>query len=123
MSLANRRELLEMFVLDAIADDYESLEKIKTEVISFGARAGMTVAADEATRALVRLLEKGLAQAFRLESTQTPQSHPGIPEESLLGEYYFWTTDEGKQLQMGDYPAWPFNDKGELRSDWQVPLD
>jgi hypothetical protein len=34
---------------------------------------------------------------------------------------YFWVTKEGRQLQLADYPAWPFDDDNVLRAGWKPP--
>ncbi|HLJ45623.1 MAG TPA: hypothetical protein VKU01_06435 [Bryobacteraceae bacterium] len=117
----SRSDLIQMFVLDAIADDYENLAHIKIDVTSLSSRAGLAVEPGEVTDALIRLIERGLATAFNLRGWNPPEEYPGIPPSCDIDEYYFWTTSEGKKVQLADYPEWPFDEDNNRRNDWQAP--
>jgi hypothetical protein len=115
-----RDDLIRMFVLDVMADDYENLEMIYTEIHKFGERCGLTFHPSEILTALIDLIELGLARAYWL------WQHPargieGVPPLDEIDKYYFWLTEEGKKVQLADYENWPFDTAGAIRKEWVPP--
>lgn len=117
----NRRELARMFVLDVIADDYENLEKICMEATGLSVRAGLSIMRSEILQALVDLIKADLAKAYRLTTIPTAEEIQGVPPLEKFGDYYFWVTSKGRNIQVSDYPGWPFDENGLLRTDWVAP--
>lgn len=111
-------ELIRMFILDVIADDYENLEKIQTEVKDFACRSGLKIGDGDVARELANLIDGGLARAYRLSTTAPVREMSGTPPAADLNRYYYWLTEAGRDVQMAECPAWPFNDDGSLRGDW-----
>jgi hypothetical protein len=116
---SDRAELLRMFVLDAIADDYENLEQICADVSAMSTRCALLVQCSDVTKALVSLIASGLASPYKLRPTA--EKVEGIPATDALGSYYYWVTEKGREVQLSDYAGWPFGENGELRKDWAVP--
>ena len=116
---SDRAELLRMFVLDAIADDYENLEIICTDVSAMSTRCGLLIQCSDVTQALVSLIESGLASPYKLRPTA--EKIEGIPAIDALRDYYYLVTEKGREVQLSDYAGWPFGENGELRKDWVVP--
>jgi len=110
-----------MFVLEVIADDYESLQEIYEEVTEFGLRCGIHIQQTEIVEELVRLIETHLAKAFRLSPTKPAEEINGVPPLNEIAECYFWVTPAGRRLQTSPSEDWPFDDNGCLRRDWHSP--
>jgi hypothetical protein len=118
----NRKQLVSTFVLDVIADDYESLEKIYTDVAVLGTHCGMLIEKSEIFQALLALVESGLASAYIL-TTEPVQEIRGVPPLDQMNDYYYWVTDKGKQVVLADCSGWPFDDDFHLRKDWSPPRE
>jgi hypothetical protein len=73
MIMSDRAQLICMFVLDAIADDYEDLEIISDHVPKLGTRCGLVVLKPEVLKCLKSLIDRGLAAAYRLDKTPPEQ--------------------------------------------------
>jgi hypothetical protein len=124
----HRRELVRMFVLDGIADDYENLEQITKHVASLSADCGMTIQSSEILEVLGDLVGAGLAKAYRLSSDGAkeidgmPSAHEiGSPFLTTEDDIYFWVTKKGMDLQFSPSKDWPFDENNRLRSDWAQP--
>jgi hypothetical protein len=50
-----------------------------------------------------------------------PIDEIGSPHEYRQDDVHFWVTEKGMQLQLSDYPDWPFDDRNVLRPDWKPP--
>jgi hypothetical protein len=124
--MSNHSELIRMFVLDSISDDYEDRQKILDHVTGLSSRSGCSVTPEDVEIALAELVNGGLARAYRLSTKAPPVELAGMPpERSELSPHdgcYFWVTPSGRALQTADFPDWPFRDDGELHQDWQPPL-
>lgn len=118
----NRPELLRRFVLNEVADDYENLEKIYSEVSSLGSRCGLSLPRGEIKQALVDLIEARLVKAYRL-TTNSVEEFDGVPEAERMDDSYFWITPRGKDLLVSDGDWWPFDDEGSLRVGWVPPAE
>src|SRR5581483_3065358 len=84
-------ELIRMFILDVISDDYEEIEKIEGETKKLADHAGARTNSAEIRGALIELIEMGLARAYRLSSTLPAQEVKGTPAPGEISGYYFWT--------------------------------
>ena len=116
-----RSELIRMFVLDVIADDYENLDKIYGEVGQLAKKCGLAATAREIRQGLLDLIRTNLAKAYRLSPRRPTEEISGVPSPDEIEECYFWVTDGGRQLQSSDYADWPFDETGSLRTDWSPP--
>jgi hypothetical protein len=80
-------------VLDAIANDFEDLETIYSDVSVWCAREGLVVNLDEVVDALRELVELGYAKAYWLSEfsppVECPVDTPGC---------YFLVTAKGKEI-------------------------
>jgi hypothetical protein len=120
----HRSQLVRMFVLDAIADDYENFEQITKHVTSLSSLYGMPIASSEILQALSDLIGADLAKAYRLSneveeiSGMPPPSEIGSHNLTTANDIYFWVTKKGADLQLLHCADWPFNDDNVLRSDW-----
>ena len=116
-----RKELVGMFVLDAVADDYENFEKIASTVEDFARRCGLPIALPELLEAVEDLVRSGLVKAYRLSPTKPVEEVSGVPQRSEIHSCYFWVTEAGAAVQAAEYDGWPFDEHGELKSDWCAP--
>src|SRR5579883_2083772 len=110
-----RSELIQVFVLEAISDDYEDLEKVTKEVADLGARCGLSVAREETLSALRHLIETGMASAYRLQPTpDVPKASQGVPPDDQMDNHYFWITEKGRERHLATGAEWPFREDGTL---------
>jgi hypothetical protein len=117
-----RKEFVRRFVLMEIADDYENLEHTCSVVARDSARCGLAISQAEIVEALADLIDAGLARAYRLSGAEVRVFH-GVPTLQEAENFYthFWATQTGRELMTVDREWWPFDDLGELRSDWVPP--
>ncbi len=113
----NRRDAIRMFVLCAIADDYENLETITRNVEELGVQCGLTAGPAEITDALASLIEGRLAKAYHLSPRNTFEEIGGMPGPNGLGDWQhsFMATGNGRGILLAD-PV--LDDEGLLRNDW-----
>ena len=125
--MVRRRDLVRMFVLDQISDDYECLHQITKQVADLSSRCAFTIELDEILAALGDLISGGLARAYRFSPKvegidgTPPIEEIGSPDAPGIDDVYFRVTEKGMQLQLSDYPDWPFDDHNVLRPDWKPP--
>jgi len=120
----NRNELIRTFVLMIVADDYEYFDKVSDDVSERGRQCGLAVNQSEVMRALLSLIEAGLAKAYRyhpapINSFEEIQGAPPQEEISNRWSTYFWITPKGQEILASNRERyWPFDDEGLLRKDW-----
>jgi len=106
-----------------IADDYEEPWYVYENVATRARACGIAVDQQTVNRVLVDLVKNGLAKAYRIPigGNITEAEHAPPPDE--VGGYYFWITATGKDCHLATRARemWPFDDEGELRSDWTPP--
>jgi hypothetical protein len=99
-----RAELLRLFVLNAMCDDYEELEMIYDVVLRDTERCGMPASQSEILRALTEVVETGLAKAYRLRGEPLGEL-PGLPpleEMEMPHRIYYYLTPNGKEVQQSE---------------------
>jgi hypothetical protein len=118
-----RSDLLEMFVLNEIGDNYEDLAYIENYVGLNAGDCGMSFSLPEITQALFEIIRKGWASAFRL-SGKAPYAVEldGAPAAEDVANFYYTATTAGLAILAGDIPGWPFDDSGKLLPNWSPPL-
>ena len=121
----NRSELLRLFILDDIADDYEEIEHITGNVTALAQKCGLTVSSGEVREELMNLIDAGFAKAYRFTGRHLPEDIRGRPlpeelEETATGYVYFWITESGRELHGSRDDWWPFDDDDSLRIDWSL---
>jgi hypothetical protein len=112
-----------MFILDVVADDYESFERIRDEVMALGARAAVKIEPLDVHRGLTDLIAAGLLRAYRLSPTGPAKELEGVPQVDEIERLYYWLTDSGRVTQLSDCAEWPFDENGNRRNGWQPPID
>ena len=107
------KDLLEIFVLNEICDDYENLQHIEARIQPWSAEYGLSFSTAEIQQSLCTLLEAKLIAAYDLrELVDHPVAIEGsIPTEDLASLYYFLTADGIKHHQRNDQF---FGDNGDL---------
>jgi len=123
----NRNELVRLFVLNAISDDYENVDQvILRSVAEDGAKCGLTIERSEVVHALAGLIEDGLAKAYLLSGTAPHVTElPGMPAMNIPEkdfETYFYITKKGMDLHLHEDTCWPLDDEGNLKPDWRLDL-
>jgi len=89
--------MLHEFVLEAIANGYESFECVVEQVTRWGRVRDRAFTHEEIAKALESAIGEGYAQAYLL-SPQPPHTKQVAFSHELLGEIYFYVTRQGKQL-------------------------
>jgi hypothetical protein len=85
-------------------------------------RCGMEISEPEIVQGMVELIQAGLAKAYWFApGRRTAEEIPGVPPLEQIGDYYFWATPKGRELQSSDDDWYPFDDNGELRKGWTAP--
>ena len=121
----DRIELVRLLVLREICDDYENVDQIiLPRVAKDAAKCGLVIERSEIVNALAGLVQHGLAKAYLLSpfepySTEL-QRMPALDVIEEEFETYFYVTKKGLDLQRSNAVSWPFDDEGELRSDWRL---
>jgi hypothetical protein len=116
----NRSELIRLFVLAEISDDYEEIEHISENVTKRARACGMSSQAKDVQAALAELLELGLAKAYLLSCTDPVVEIQGVPPLDQFGEYYFWITDKGQEAHASWRKEWPLDDEDSLLPGWSL---
>jgi hypothetical protein len=111
----NRDDLIKMFVLNEIGDDYESFEKISNETAALGQRLRLYVDPSEISNALTDLIKSGLARAYHL-SPWHPAKEVEAPISNQYPDLYFLVTRKGADEHKRLESRWPFDDKGQPRA-------
>lgn len=93
--MIERQDALEALVMDAIANDYESLAMIESEVAKWASEEGLCPTPEEIWKALSALMDKGFAKAYRITSTDVTEVQ-GQPDRRDLQDHYFLLTRDGK---------------------------
>ena len=95
---------LTWLVLNAIADDYESLEIILVDVGRWAGEDGITFDVHEVQASLVELVGTGLARAFEYDHAAKNYEMTSIPHPSDIAEdHWFYITSAGIQA-MHEFP-------------------
>ena len=113
----DRDELIRLFVLDAICDDYENVDQVIIgHVAGYCAKLGMAVDRSDVVMALGELVDSRMAKAYRLFSTEPfKEDLEGMPPLDVVETYfktYFYITKKGMERQLSD-DGWPFDEDGE----------
>jgi len=118
-----RSELVRLFVLDWICDNYENVDQlILRRVAEMGAECTLTIDRLEVVEALAGLVEDGFAKAYLFSSEESMEIE-GMPSIDIVEEdfiTYFRVTEKGMELHLSDKPDWPFDHNGNLRPDWHL---
>ena len=88
------------YVLNVIADTYESWFMILKEVRRMSKEDGVTVRRSEILNALDRIVTTGMARAYVLSSTQ-PYATIVDWNRDRVRELYYYVTPEGAHLVRG----------------------
>ena len=94
-----KTQLLEIFVLNEISDDYETLQYIVEHVQAWGAEYGLTFTESEIARALMSLVEAKLVLAVVL-SPKPPHVTEMADPTGKMEDLYYYQTPEGKTLHQ-----------------------
>ena len=114
-----RRELLKMFVLDTLADDFEHFSKIVSETRHLSQACGVVVEHREIGDALNELLRLGWVEAYRLRP-DGPAILLQVQQVTNDQGVYYLLTESGRDAQVREYADWPFNSDSSLREDWDI---
>src|SRR4051812_6736725 len=84
------------YVLDVIADDYESFETIVTEVNRLANERGQYFSEQQICESLSAVMAKGLAKSYELSFTDPQIKEVPFTRENVGGLSYF-LSDKGRQ--------------------------
>ena len=88
---------VEAMVPDAVADDYEELDRITVVVIRFGLNDGIRVDRNRILEALKRLADSGLVLGYDLSPSAPPIVVKDIEWSDSI-ELYFYVSATGKSF-------------------------
>ena len=88
-----REKVVRSFVMSAIANDYEEIGMIVHDVGNWAAESGLSIDSKEIWDALIRLIEDGLAKAYRLGNAAVEIQN--MSELSMDSDHYYYLTAEG----------------------------
>ena len=118
-----RDELVRQLVLAEIADDYEEPDHIWENVAQRAEMCSLPVERAMIARILLELVDLGLARAYDLSLRGPARELDTAPPLEQIAKYYFWITPQGKDVHLTyrTTVGWPFDDEGDIRSDWVAP--
>jgi len=121
----DRSELVRLLVLNEISDDYENVDQIiLPHVGKIAAKCGLVIERSEIVDALAGLIKDDLAKAYLLSPFEPYSTElQGMPPVDVIEqdfETYFYVTKKGIDICRSHRTSWPFDDEGELRSDWHL---
>lgn len=94
--MMNFNRMLHDFVLEAMANDYESFECVVQQVLSWAGQRGITVTDSDVAGGIEWAIRKGYATAYLL-SAQPPYSQPVAFSREHLHDLWFYVTRDGMQ--------------------------
>jgi len=114
----DRNELIRLFVLNEICDDYENVDQvILPNVAKLCAKLGLTVDRSDVVKALGELVESGLAKAYLLSCTEPfkedLEGMPALDVPDTDFRTYFYITKKCMDVHLSDETWWPFDEHGE----------
>jgi hypothetical protein len=93
----NREKTLRQWVLESVANDYESFELIEEQLEKWADEAQLEVTEDEMILHLANLIRDGLVRAYVL-SPQQPHSAVADFSPERLDELWYLATREGLKI-------------------------
>lgn len=117
-----RLDLLRLFVLAEVSDDYEELSHISENVLKRAELCGLAVRPDDVRTLLLGLVEAGLAKAYDLSADPPVAVQGPLPADRLLS-CYFWITPEGRDVLVSTRDQWPLDDEDRPRQGWCPPAN
>jgi hypothetical protein len=116
-----RVELIRMFVLDSMCDDFEDIERITDWTIEWGSKCGLMVSHDDIIQALHELIELGYTKAYDLERWADPPTTESQREEITPLNPRFARTEEGLAFQKANSTNRPLDEDHNFRESWLTP--
>jgi len=118
-----RGELIRMFVLSEISDDYEEPEHIFDNVSKRARICGIDLKPEDIRAAVLELIGFGLAKAYRLSTRDPVVEVQGVPPSTQFADYYFLITEKGRGAHSTWRKEWPLDDEDSLLPGWVPPTD
>ena len=94
-----KTQLLEIFVLNEVSDDYENLQYIVEHVQKWSAEYGLTPTRSEIVTALISLIEAEMISAFDL-SAKSPIVIDVTDLTGKMDDLWYYQTPAGKTLHQ-----------------------
>ena len=95
--MKSRERVIDEFVVEAVANDYENFECVVQQVTKWSARIGLRTTRQELIDALERAIGNGYALAYSL-SPQEPHSQVVEFSRARLDELWFYVTPKGREF-------------------------
>ena len=110
-----------------MCDDFENVDQIiLPKVAKDCAKLGFSVERPEIVKTLAELVADGMAKAYILSGySRDPFSGElqGMPSLDIVEEdfkTYFYPTKKGMDFHLSDDTWWPFDDDGNVLTNWHV---
>jgi len=114
-----RYEMIRLFVLNEIADDYEAAAHIREGVIDIGRRCGIRIETIDINHAIVDLVRRGWAKVYDVWKDPVKEVTTLLRADGT-DQYYYFITQAGREIQSSS-GWWPFDDEGAVLPDWSPP--
>ena len=102
----SREELLRLFVLDSMADDYEAVPEIMRGVGALAAECGIEISRDEVVTSLRALIEAGLVRAWSVGHRNQLREEAFVPPVAEADRYYYLPTEAGRDIHTEFAALW-----------------
>lgn len=93
---------LSTMIMDAIANDFESLESIYTQVETWAWSEGIRTTREDIVIALLDLLGRGYAKAYLLSPHDPPEITSELDVENIMNSYFLLTNEGRSVLNKSD---------------------
>lgn len=117
-----RAELIRMFALNSMCDDYEDIEQITKWTVHWGSECGIAISHEDIIQALRELIEMGHAKAWDLTQPKPEpiKEYRGMPTPEEISEFdpYFFRTQSGLESSKPLMSDRLFDESNNLREVW-----
>jgi hypothetical protein len=118
-----RAELIRMFVVDSMCDDYEDIQQITKWTVEWGSKCGLTISHEDIIRALRELIEMGYAKAWDLTQPkrEPPKEYQGMPTRDQIrgmDPHFISQTEEGVKSFEQLPTEWLLDERKRIPEVW-----
>lgn len=114
----SRENLLKIFVLNELADDFENLEMVAGECGILAAKCGIRIVDKDVIETIAALIKDGSLRAMWLSRADDPRPIEGVPANEDFYRVYFAHTDAGVRRHSEN--PWPLDDYGNAVPDLTI---
>ena len=83
------------YVLNVVADDYESIDTVRKEACQWAAEEGKALSLDDASQALLRMQREGLIDCYRFDAARGVYVAETVSDSGSLEGRWFLISAKG----------------------------